>query len=68
MSITDHAGSALPYDHRRHRHIEKLARRRPSAADYIIILVAVHPDIKAGGPRDIGNYADIITKGEGKLA
>ena len=62
MSITDHPGIAITYDHRIHRHIQKLAQKRASSKDYFSILSIIQPDIKAAALRDFEYNAGLLRK------
>ena len=60
MSITDHAGIAITYDHRIHREIRKIVSKRSSNTDYIDFLSNINSDIKTGVIRDFEAQADAV--------
>ena len=62
MSIADHPGVAITYDRRVRRHIQKLAQKRASPADYFSILSAMQPDIKAAALRGFEYNTGLMRK------
>ena len=67
MSIADHPGVAITYDRRVRRHIQKLAQKRASPADYFSILSATQPDIKAAALRGFEYNTGLMRKEREKL-
>ena len=60
MSITDHAGIAIAYDHRIHREIRKIASKRSSDTGYLDFLSNTNTDIRDGVIRDFEAQSDAV--------
>ena len=58
MSITDHAGIAITYDHRIHREISKIASKRSDITDYLDFLSNINADIRSGVIRDFEEQSE----------
>ena len=62
MSITDHPGIAVTYDHRIHALIQKAALKRSSVADYFEILSNANADVEGAAIRDFETRAETSKK------
>ena len=62
LSISDHAGIAATYDFRMRRAVQKLAKNRPTRADYFEFLSNISKDIRAEILRDFEARSDEMKK------
>ena len=62
LSITDHAGIAITYDHRIHVLIQKAALKRSTNTDYFSLLSSLHAETKAAVVRDFETQTEVIKK------
>ena len=68
LSITDHAGIAITYDHRIHVLIQKAALKRSTNTDYYNLLSSLHAETKAVVVRDFETQTELIKKEKDKAA
>ena len=59
LSISDHIGIAITYDHRLRQHIKRLALRMATYVDYFDIVSSIQPDIRAAVIRDFEATAEV---------
>ena len=62
LSITDHAGVSVTYDHRIHQMMQKAALKRSGNTDYFSCLGTLNADVKAAVIRDFDVRIDTIKK------